>query len=93
MGQGGEEQKTIMNWVGGIRTEVLKASRTNGNGQPLEIGSGGDPLDYYLGGKRLSEHKGRDVGCSALQRGKGTYRSHLHKRTGHQLKSRVAIPQ
>ena len=61
-----EERNMIRYWVGekeGGRTEALRASRKNGNGQPREIGDGGTPLEYTrdLGGERLSGLKGRDL--------------------------------
>jgi hypothetical protein len=45
------------------RTEVLKASRKNGNRQSQEVGDWGNSLEYTrkLGGKRLSGLKGWDL--------------------------------
>ena len=45
----------MVRYGGGDRTEVLRASRKNGNRQPLEIGGWGDhpELSRDLGGKRL----------------------------------------
>jgi hypothetical protein len=48
----------------GNRTEVLRASRKNGNMQPLEIGDGGPPppeCTRDLGGERLPGLKERDL--------------------------------
>jgi hypothetical protein len=40
----------IRYWVGWNRTEVLRASRKNGNREPREVGGGGTPRMYQRPG-------------------------------------------
>jgi hypothetical protein len=55
--------------LGGGKTEALRADRKNGNRKPQEVGSWGDSLECTrdLGGERLSELKGRDLGSNTVQ--------------------------
>ena len=73
-------------WVG-KRTEVLSASRKNGNRQPEELGGWGKAPECIrdLGGERLSGFNGRDLRGNALHWREETCKATSSRKTGHQF--------
>ena len=68
-------------WVG-KRTEVLSASRKNGNRQPEELGGWGKAPECIrdLGGEKLSGFNGRDLRGNALHWREETCKAHLQQK-------------
>ena len=78
----------------GKRTETLRAIRKNGNRQLQEIGGWGDPPECTrdLGGERLSGLKGT-LDEMPDSRERELIELTSSRKTGHQVREGVAIPQ
>jgi hypothetical protein len=81
--------------VRGEKTESPKASRKNGNRQPQEVEGWGNPPEYTrdLGSERLSGLKARDPRQNALQWERELLEPTSSRKTEHQVRDGVAIPQ
>jgi hypothetical protein len=76
-------------------TEALRASRKNGNRRPPKVGGWGDRTNSTrdLGDENLSGFKGRDPRCNSDSREKELVEATSSRKTGHQVRNRVSIPQ
>jgi hypothetical protein len=90
-GQRGKEENMILGGVG--RTEALRTSRKNGNRQPRKVGGWGHLLECTRDLGDSQDSKGGTLGEMSYSGARELVDPSFSKKTGHQVKDGVAIPQ
>jgi hypothetical protein len=91
----GEERGTGSGIGWGKRTEALRASRKNGNRQPQEIGSWGDPQDVLETWevRDSQDSKGGTSDEMPYSKERELIELTSSRKTGHQVRDGVTTPQ